>query len=74
MGRRKRFKSITMTTLGISTSTLEVISKYKSRKETQDDLIKRLISELEDLKEYKLDMDLVLKLKDRKVETLQKEL
>lgn len=48
--------------------------KLKYRRETQDDFIKRLIAEWEDLKEYRLDIDVVLRLKDRQIESLQKEL
>jgi hypothetical protein len=40
----------------------------------QYQIIKRLIAEWEDLKEYRLDMDVVLRLKDRQIESLQKEL
>ena len=48
--------------------------QLKYKRETQDDLIKRLVSEWEDLKEYRLDMDVVLRLKDKQIESLQKEL
>ena len=48
--------------------------KLKYRRETQDDLVNIIISEWEDLKEYRLDMDVVLRLKERQVESLQKEL
>lgn len=48
--------------------------QLKYRRETQDDLVKRLIAEWEDLKEYRLDMDVVIRLKDRQIESLQKKL
>jgi hypothetical protein len=48
--------------------------QLKYRRETQDDLVKRLLAEWEDLKEYRLDMDVVLRLKDRQIESLQKKL
>jgi prefoldin subunit 5 len=47
--------------------------QLKYGRETQDDLVKRLIAEWEDLKEYRLDMDIVLRLKDKQIESLQKE-
>jgi hypothetical protein len=47
--------------------------QLKYRRETQDDLIKRIIAEWEDLKEYRLDMDLVLRLKDKHILSLENE-
>ena len=47
--------------------------KLKYRRETQDDLVKRLIEEWEDLKEYRLDMDVILRLKDKQIESTERD-
>ena len=60
--------------MAISVETAEIISKLKLRRETQDDFIKRMFAEWQDLKEYKLDMDQVIKLKDRQISNLENEL
>ena len=60
--------------MAISVETAETISKLKLRRETQDDFIKRMFAEWQDFKEYKLDMDQVIKLKDRQISNLENEL
>ena len=60
--------------MAISVETAETISKLKLRRETQDDFIKRMFAEWQDLKEYKLDMDQVILLKDRQISNLENEL
>lgn len=74
MGRRRKLNKVTLTTIAISLETSDKVAKLKYRRETQDDFLKRLIAEWQDLKEYRLDMDMVLRLKDRQIESLQKEL
>jgi molybdenum cofactor biosynthesis enzyme MoaA len=74
MGRRRKFNKVTLTTINISVESSEKLMQLKYRRETQDDLVKRLIAEWEDLKEYRLDMDVVIRLKDRQIESLQKKL
>jgi hypothetical protein len=74
MGRRRKPNKVTLTTMAISVETAETISKLKLRRETQDDFIKRMFAEWQDLKEYKLDMDQVIKLKDRQISNLTNEL
>ena len=74
MGRRRKFNKVTLTTINISVESSEKLIQLKYRRETQDDLVKRLIAEWEDLKEYRLDMDVVIRLKDRQIESLQKKL
>ena len=74
MGRRRKPNKVTLTTMAISVETAETISKLKLRRETQDDFIKRMFAEWQDLKEYKLDMDQVIKLKDRQILNLENEL
>jgi hypothetical protein len=74
MGRRRKPNKVTLTTMAISVETAETISKLKLRRETQDDFIKRMFAEWQDLKEYKLDMDQVIKLKDRQISNLENEL
>lgn len=54
--------------------TLELISKFKTRRENQDHFIRRIFAEWEDLKDYRLDMDQVMKIKDRQIATLENEL
>ena len=60
--------------MAISLETLETISKLKLRRETQDDFIRRLMTEWQDFHDYTLDMDQVLKLKDRQILMLENEL
>jgi hypothetical protein len=48
--------------------------KLKFRRETQDDFVKRLIAECEDLKESRLDRDIVLGWKNKQIQSLQREL
>ena len=60
--------------MAISVDTLGTISKLKLRIETQNDFIKRLLTEWQDFHDYKLDMDQVLKLKDRQLSMLENEL
>lgn len=74
MGRRRKPNKVTLTTMAISVETAETISKLKLRRETQDDFIKRIFAEWQDFKEYKLDMDQVIKLKDRQILNLENEL
>lgn len=74
MGRRRKPNKVTLTTMAISVETAETISKLKLRRETQDDFIKRMFAEWQDLKEYKLDMDQVILLKDRQISNLENEL
>jgi len=74
MGRRRKLNKVTLTTINISLETADKLMKLKYRRETQDDLVKRLIEEWEDLKEYRLDVDVVLRLKDKQIESLQKEI
>ena len=74
MGRRRRLKPVTMTTISITLETLEIISRFKSKRENQDSFIKRVFNEWQDLKEYRLDMDQVLRLKERQILTLENEL
>jgi molybdenum cofactor biosynthesis enzyme MoaA len=74
MSRRRKFNKVTLTTINISVETSEKLMQLKYIRETQDDLVKRLIAEWEDLKEYRLDMDVVIRLKDRQIESLQKKL
>lgn len=74
MGRRRKPNKVTLTTMAISVETAETISKLKLRRETQDDFIKRIFAEWQDFQEYKLDMDQVIKLKDRQISNLENEL
>jgi Arc/MetJ-type ribon-helix-helix transcriptional regulator len=73
MGRRRKPDKGPTTTMAISVDTLGTISKLK-RRETQDDFIRRLLTEWQDFHDYKLDMDQVLKLKDRQILMLENEL
>lgn len=74
MGRRRRFRTVPLTSIALSINNLERIHKLKLRRETYDDFISRLLAEWEDLKDYRLDMDQVLRLKDRQISLLQDEL
>ncbi|HEU4481621.1 MAG TPA: hypothetical protein VFR65_01075 [Nitrososphaeraceae archaeon] len=74
MGRRRKPDKVPLTSIAISVDILETISRLKLRRETYDHLIKRLVAEWRDLKEYRLDMDQVLRLKDRQISMLENEL
>ena len=74
MGRRRKANKVTLTTINISVESADTISKLKNRRETQDDFIRRLLSDWQDFQDYKLDMDQVLKLKDRKISSLEIEI
>jgi hypothetical protein len=74
MGRRRKFNKVTLTTIAISVEASDLVSKFKYRRETQDDFIKRLIAEWQDLREYRLDIDMVLRLKDKQILKLENEL
>jgi hypothetical protein len=73
MGRR-RIQKGPITTLAISLDTAEIVTKLKGRRETQDGFMKRILTEWQDLKEYQLDMDQVIRLKDKQIATLENEL
>ncbi len=74
MGRRSKPNKVTLTTINISIETADTISKLKNRRETQDDFIRRILTDWKDFQEYKLDIDSILKLKDRKISNLEIEL
>jgi hypothetical protein len=74
LGRRRKLNKVTLTTFNISIEAADLLMQLKYRRETQDDLIKRLVAEWQDLKEYRLDMDQVLRLKDRQITSLEAEL
>jgi hypothetical protein len=60
--------------MAVSVETADIIFKHKKKGETQDAFIKRMFEEWRDLKEYRLDMDVVLKLKERQISNLETEL
>jgi hypothetical protein len=74
MGRRRKANKVTLTTINISLESADTISRLKNRRETQDDFIRRLWADWQDFQDYKLDMDQVLKLKDKKISTLEIEI
>lgn len=74
MGRRRKANKVTLTTINISIESADTISRLKSRRETQDDFIRRLLADSQDFQDYKLDMDQILKLKDKKISTLEIEI
>ena len=61
-----------MTLIAISEDTSEIISKLKLRRETYDDLIKRIVSNWLDLRDDKLNLDHLLSWKDRIIEDKNK--
>jgi hypothetical protein len=61
-----------MTSIAISEDTSEIISKLKLRRETYDDLIKRIVSNWLDLRDDKLNLDHLLSWKDRIIEDKNK--
>lgn len=73
MGRR-RIQKDPITSINIYVADLDTISKLKNRRETQYDFIRRLMAEWQDLKDYRLDMDQVIRLKDRQITNLEYEL
>jgi hypothetical protein len=74
MDRRRKPNKVTLNTINISMETAATISKLKNRRETQDDFIRRILTDGKDFQEYKLDIDPILKLKDRKISNLEIEL
>ena len=74
MGRRRKANKVILTTINISVESADTISRLKNRRETQDDFIRRLLADWQDLQDYKLDMNQVLKLKDKKISTLEIEI
>jgi len=58
----------------ISIHTAEIITKLKGKRETQDAIIRRVLAEWDDLKDYRLDMDQVVTIKDKQIRTLENEL
>ena len=72
MGRR-RLQRDPITTIAISVNTAAIISRLKGRRETQDSFILRILTEWQDLKDYRLDMDQVIRLKDMQIETLREQ-
>ena len=73
MGRRRRHTPVTMTTIVLLLNFGNNI-QTKYRRENQDSFIRRVFAEWQDLKEYRLDMDQVLRLKDRHIIGLENEL
>lgn len=74
MDRRRKPNKVTLNTINISMETAATISKLKNIRETQDDFIRRILTDWKDFQEYKLDIDPILKLKDRKISNLEIEL
>ena len=74
MSRRRKDNKVTSTTINISVESADTISNLKNRRETQDDFIIRLLADWQDFQDYKLDIDQVLKLKDKKISTLEIEI
>lgn len=74
MGRRRRLNPLPMITLSISTTTLEAINKLKTKRENQTQFLTRVLAEWQDLRDYRLDMDQVIRLKDRQISNLEYEL
>jgi len=58
----------------ISIHTAEIITKLKGKRETQDAIIRRVLAERDDLKDYRLDMDQVVPIKDKQIRTMENEL
>ncbi|MDX1373433.1 MAG: hypothetical protein R3321_13250 [Nitrososphaeraceae archaeon] len=73
MGRR-RLQKAPITSINIYVTDLDTISKLKNRRETQYGFIRRLLAEWQDLRDYRLDMDQVIRLKDRQISNLEYEL
>lgn len=74
MGRKRKANKVTLTTINISVESADTISRLKNRRETQDDFIRSLLADWQDFQDYKLDMDQVLRLKDKKISTLELEI
>ena len=53
---------------------MSLLTRLKNRRETQNDFIRRLLSEWQHFQDSKLDMNKVLKLKDKKILTLEIEI
>ncbi|MGE0242620.1 MAG: hypothetical protein AB7P56_01695 [Nitrososphaeraceae archaeon] len=62
MSRRRKFNKVSLITTNIFLESADMLMKLKYRRPAQDDLVKRSIAEWEDLKEYRLNMDVVFEI------------
>ncbi len=74
MGRRRKFRWVPLTSISVSVEILDLIQILKVRNETYDHLLRVTLAEWQDLQEYRLDMDQVIRLKDTQIATLENEL
>ena len=74
MGRRRKLVPVTLTTINISLETLDVISHYKTRTETQDNFVRRVLVEWQSGKEMIKDLELADRYKERRIEQYKSEL
>lgn len=74
MGRHRRFKPVTMTTIGVTLDTLEQINQHKQSKETQDHFIKRVLVQWNSAKEVIKDLQLAEEYKDKRIEQYESEI
>ena len=74
MGRHRKLVPITLTTINISLETLDTISRYKTRRETQDNFVRRVLVEWQSDKEMIKDLELADRYKERRIEQYKSEL
>ena len=65
MGRHRKPNKVPLTSIAISVDTLEKISKLKIRRETYEDLIKRIVSNWQDLRDDKMNLEHFISWKDK---------
>lgn len=65
MGRRRKPNKVPLTSIAISIDTLEMMSKLKIRRETNDELVKRIVSNWLDLRDDKVNLEHLISWKDR---------
>lgn len=71
MGRRRKLHRLPLTSISLSGEILELMQKLKVRNDTYDHLLRRTLAEWQDLQEYQLDIDQVIRLKDKQIATLE---
>ncbi|HJS64451.1 MAG TPA: hypothetical protein VJ767_06295 [Nitrososphaeraceae archaeon] len=63
-----------MTSISVSVEILGLMQKLKVRNKIYDHLLCRMLVEWQNLQEYRLDMDQVIRLNDKQIATLENEL
>ena len=74
MGRKRKLHRLPLASISVSVEILALMQKLKVRNETYDHLLRRTLAEWRALYEYQLDMDQVIRLKDKQIATIENEM